>query len=183
MQIYAQILKAHWKTNTQLITKWKLIVISLYRYWKKFLNRLISRPISGCHHKEPLVLVYSVKQPVQVNVQLPNLNINHCYINPLNFQIFLDCFNPVVNENDSIPSITKFDSLKSFLKGPAFGCVTELKFHFIKVETDYNVIKSRSGSRVLKECTIKQVSKMMTTKFGKTCKFKKLKVIIGVYFG
>ena len=83
----------------------------------------------------------------------------------------------------SIPSITKFDSLKSFLKGPAFGCVTELKFHFIKVETDYDVIKSRSGSRVLKECTIKQVSKMMTTKFGKTCKFKKLKVIIGVYFG
>ena len=45
---------------------------------------------------------------LKASVELPNLNIKHFSVNPLEFQSFLDSFNVAIHENDNISPITKF---------------------------------------------------------------------------
>ena len=68
----------------------------------------------GNHNESFSILSANLK----ASVKLPNLNIKHFSGNPLEFQTFFDSFDAAVREIDNY--------LRSFLKGPAAGCISGL---------------------------------------------------------
>ena len=58
------------------------------------------------------------------NGKLSRLNIKQFYGNPLEYQSFWDSFRAAVHENDTLRDITKFNNLKSYLKGQALSAIS-----------------------------------------------------------
>ena len=58
------------------------------------------------------------------NGKLPSLNIKQFYGNTLEYQSFWDSFRAAVHENDTLRDITKFNYLKSHLKGQALSAIS-----------------------------------------------------------
>ena len=59
-----------------------------------------------------------------LNGKLSRLNIKQFYGNPLEYQSFWDSFRAAVHENDTLRDITKFNNLKSYLKGQALSAIS-----------------------------------------------------------
>ena len=58
------------------------------------------------------------------NGKLSSLNIKQFYGNPLEYQSLWESFRAAVHENDTLRDITKFNRLKSYLKGQVLSAIS-----------------------------------------------------------
>ena len=91
----------------------------------------------------------SLATNLKAALKLPDLNIKHFSGNRLEFQSFLHSFNAAIHENDNIPPIAKFNYLKSFLKGPAVGCISGLNLTADNYKQALDTLVQRYGNKQL----------------------------------
>ncbi|XP_074031549.1 uncharacterized protein [Leptinotarsa decemlineata] len=82
-------------------------------------------------------------------VKLPKIELKKFYGEYKNFPSFIDHFNSVIHNNDTLSNVDKFDYLISALQGPASGIVRTLKVTDENYEIAYNALNKRYSNRRL----------------------------------
>ena len=86
---------------------------------------------------------------VQNITRLPKLSLQSFSGNPLEFQSFWDSFNAAVHNNSRLEDITKFNYLKSFLKGQALAAIHGLSLTSENYTEAIEIIHNRFGNKQL----------------------------------
>ena len=81
------------------------------------------------------------------NGKLPSLNIKQFYGNPLEYQSFWDSFRAAVHENDTLRDITKFNYLKSHLKGQALSAISGISLSEENYSEAIEILGKRFGNK------------------------------------
>ena len=81
------------------------------------------------------------------NGKLPGQNIKQFYGNPLEYQNFWDSFRAAVHENDTLRDITKFDYLKSYLKGQAVSAISGISWSEENYSEAIEILEKRFGNK------------------------------------
>ncbi|XP_074036326.1 uncharacterized protein [Leptinotarsa decemlineata] len=82
-------------------------------------------------------------------VKLPKIELKKFYGEYKNFPSFIDHFNSVIHNNDTLSNVDKFDYLISALQGPASGIVKTLKVTDENYKIAYNALNKRYSNRRL----------------------------------
>ena len=107
------------ETIFQIDSKLKKISISEEHSSSNSVNTNVNSNVNG-------FLENSFESRNNSNGKLPNLSIKCSNGNPIKFQSFFDQFRAAIHENDSLKSITKFNYLRAFLRGPALASISGL---------------------------------------------------------
>ena len=82
-------------------------------------------------------------------VKFSNL-ITKCFNgNPTEFQSFFDSFRAAIRENGSLKSITKFNYLRTFLRGPALALISGLSLTAENCNQAIEILEKRYGNEQL----------------------------------
>ena len=80
------------------------------------------------------------------NGKLPNLSIKCFNGNPIEFQSFFDSFQAAIHENNSLKNITKFNYLRTFLRGPTLTSISGLFLTSENYNQAIEILKKRYGN-------------------------------------
>ena len=81
------------------------------------------------------------------NGKLPNLSIKCFNGNPIEFQSFFDSFQAAIHENNSLKNITKFNYLRTFLRGPTLTSISGLSLTSENYNQAIEILKKRYGNK------------------------------------
>ncbi|GFX56929.1 integrase catalytic domain-containing protein [Trichonephila clavipes] len=84
-----------------------------------------STEISTTSKVAPEVLTQNLV-PEKANVKLPKLTINHFYGDNSQWLTFLNTFETAIHKNESLDKITKFNYLRTYLKGSALNSIDDV---------------------------------------------------------
>ena len=80
------------------------------------------------------------------NGKLPNLSIKCFNGNPIEFQSFFDSFQAAIHENNSLKNITKYNYLRTFLRGPTLTSISGLSLTSENYNQAIEILKKRYGN-------------------------------------
>ena len=79
--------------------------------------------------------------------KVPSLNIKQFYGNSLEYQSFWDSFRAAAHENDTLRDITKFNYLKSYLKGQALSPISGISLSEENYSETIKILEKRFGNK------------------------------------
>ncbi|GFY24035.1 integrase_H2C2 domain-containing protein [Trichonephila clavipes] len=124
------------------------IITWTFRAGKKIreLSKNNSMEISTTSKVAPEVLTQNFV-PEKANVKLPKLTINHFYGDNSQWLTFWNTFETAIHKNESLDKITKFNYLRTYLKGSALNSIDGLSITPENYDAAIEILISRFGKK------------------------------------
>ncbi|GFS58693.1 integrase catalytic domain-containing protein [Trichonephila clavipes] len=124
------------------------IITWTFRAGKKIreLSKNNSTEISTTSKVTPEVLTQNFV-PEKANVKLPKLTINHFYGDNSQWLTFWNTFETAIHKNESLDKITKFNYLRTYLKGSALNSIDGLSITPENYDAAIEILISRFGKK------------------------------------
>ncbi|GFW10189.1 integrase catalytic domain-containing protein [Trichonephila clavipes] len=124
------------------------IITWTFRAGKKIreLSKNNSTEISTTSKVAPEVLTQNFV-PEKANVKLPKLTINHFYGDNSQWLTFWNTFETAIHKNESLDKITKFNYLRTYLKGSALNSIDGLSITPENYDAAIEILISRFGKK------------------------------------
>ncbi|GFT14175.1 uncharacterized protein TNCV_2677171 [Trichonephila clavipes] len=110
------------------------------------LSKNNSTEISTTSKVTPEVLTQNFV-PEKANVKLPKLTINHFYGDNSQWLTFWNTFETAIHKNESLDKITKFNYLRTYLKGSALNSIHGLSITPENYDAAIEILISRFGKK------------------------------------